>query len=86
MASRARRRSRLPRTPARSGPERARARVGRHVELDADQGGQADDVMADMGGETVAVSQGEFIIPADVVSIAGATVSVHASFEVLYLT
>ena len=35
------------------------------------QGGQADDVMADMGGETVAVSQGEFIIPADVVSIAG---------------
>jgi|TARA_R100001460_G_scaffold106816_1_gene154688 hypothetical protein len=34
-------------------------------------GGQADDVMADMGGETVAVSQGEFIIPADVVSIAG---------------
>ena len=37
----------------------------------SNQGGQADDVMADMGGETVAVSQGEFIIPADVVSIAG---------------
>ena len=35
------------------------------------QGGQADDVMADMGGETVAVSQGEFIFPADVVSILG---------------
>lgn len=35
------------------------------------QGGQADDVMADMGGETVAVSQGEFIFPADVVSIVG---------------
>ena len=35
------------------------------------QGGQADDVMADMGGETIAVSQGEFIFPADVVSIVG---------------